>query len=103
MPFPAVLRWAIAATSTSTPRSPDGTTVNVRYTAVRDTETAADSVLARTARLRDFFQTTIVPMVLTDEQRPVALARKGARPRSRRARTLAQATAIAVRDGHIQT
>jgi PAS domain S-box-containing protein len=89
-------RWDLlgvlrARTSTTSVFRADGTTVNVRYTAVRDiepgthlgvlfpdasvaqpeawSEGTAEGNLARTAQVRDFFQTTIVPMVLTDEER----------------------------------
>jgi PAS domain S-box-containing protein len=89
-------RWDIlsvlgARTSTTSVLRADGSTVTVRYTAVRDIEpgrhlgvlfpdasvaqpeawsdTAAGRALGRAAELRDFFQTTIVPMVLTDEER----------------------------------
>jgi PAS domain S-box-containing protein len=88
-------RWDIltvlrARTSTTSVLRADGTTVNVRYTAVRDVEPgrhlgvlfpeasvaqpqawseSVEGELGRTAQLRDFFQTTVIPMVLTDEDR----------------------------------
>jgi PAS domain S-box-containing protein len=90
-------RWEIlgvigAQTATTVFVLGDGSTKNVRYTAVRNVaphrhlavifpdDTVAPSKgwldtapegddLARTARLRDFFQTTVVPMVLADDER----------------------------------
>jgi PAS domain S-box-containing protein len=89
-------RWEIfrligARTSTTTFLLGDGSTKNVRYTAVRDIaphqhlavlfpddtvtpsmgslDAVPEGQLERTARLRDFFQTTVVPMVLADDKR----------------------------------
>jgi PAS domain S-box-containing protein len=89
-------RWEIlgligARTATTVFVLGDGSTRNVRYTAVRnfaphrhlavifpdDTvapakgwlDTVPEGQLARTARLRDFFQTMVVPMVLADDER----------------------------------
>jgi PAS domain S-box-containing protein len=89
-------RWEMlkvlhASTSITVVRLADGSAVNVRYTAIAGvepgqglailfpdasvsqpeawSEAPAEGDLARTAQLRDFFQTTIVPMVLTDEDR----------------------------------
>jgi PAS domain S-box-containing protein len=91
-------RWEIlgligARTATTVFVLGDGSTRNVRYTALRnfaphrhlavifpdDTvatvkgwlDTLPEGELARTARLRDFFQTTVVPMVLADDERNV--------------------------------
>lgn len=80
-----------ARTSTTVAVLADGSSVNVRYTAVRDVQpgqhlgvlfpdasvaqpeawsaTIAESDVAKTARVRDFFQTTIVPLLLTDKER----------------------------------
>jgi PAS domain S-box-containing protein len=86
-----VLRLIGARTSTTTFLLGDGSTKNVRYTAVRDVaphrhlsvlfpddavtpskgmlEAVPEGELERTARLRDFFQTTVVPMVLANDNR----------------------------------
>jgi PAS domain S-box-containing protein len=100
-----VHRWDMltvlrARTSTTVVLLADGSTVNVRYTAVRDvqpgqhlgvlfpeasvaqpeawSETTAQGGLAKAARLRDFFQTTVVPMFLTDADRLVVDANAAA-------------------------
>jgi PAS domain S-box-containing protein len=89
-------RWEIlgligARTATTVFVLGDGSTKNVRYTAVRNVaphrhlavifpddtvapskgwlDTVPEGELARTARLRDFFQTTVVPMVMADDER----------------------------------
>ena len=91
-------RWEIleqigARTATTVFVLGDASTRNVRYTAVRNVaphrhltvifpddtiapakgwlDTVPEGELARTARLRDFFQTTVVPMVLADDERNV--------------------------------
>jgi DNA-binding CsgD family transcriptional regulator/PAS domain-containing protein len=80
-----------ARTATTVFALGDGSTRSVRYTAVRNVaphrhlavifpdytvapskgwlDSAAEGELARIARLRDFFQTTAVPMVLADDER----------------------------------
>jgi PAS domain S-box-containing protein len=89
-------RWEIlgligARTATTVFVLGDGSTRNVRYTAVRNVaphrhlavifpddtvrptkgwlDTVPEGEPARTARLREFFQTTVVPMVLADDER----------------------------------